>query len=156
VSFLMIDKIIQVHKGEKAIALRTFSPDEDYLADHFPGYPVVPGNLLTESMAQTGGLLIAYSHDFLVFPLLVMVGHVKFRRLVHPGKELHIEAEIVSASTTNCEISAKVHQKRALIAEARLFFCPCSDQNGPIPGKTILELCKWQEDVFEDLASGMT
>jgi 3-hydroxyacyl-[acyl-carrier-protein] dehydratase len=99
-----------------------FRPDDDYLEDHFPGFPVVPGVLLTEAMGQTGGWVILESLRFARFPLLTMVERAKFRRLVRPGEELTIEALVEQRGESDFFVrgEARVGDERA--AEARLLF----------------------------------
>ena len=53
--FVLVDRIVSLTPGDQITAVRLIRPDEDYFADHFPGFPVVPGVLLTEMMAQTAG-----------------------------------------------------------------------------------------------------
>ncbi len=118
--FVLVDRFLEVEPGRRAVALKTFSPEEDYLRDHFPGFPVVPGTLLTEAMGQTGGWALAASLGFSRWPLLTMVQSAKFRRLVRPGEPVTLRAELSPRSADDVEVraTASVGEERA--AEARL------------------------------------
>ena len=84
--FVLIDRILELEPGRRAVATVRFDAAHDVFADHFPGMPIVPGVLVTEAMGQTGGWLLAATHGFESWPLLVMISNAKFRRLVRPDE----------------------------------------------------------------------
>jgi len=91
--FLFVDDLQEV-SDEMIIGSRTFSPDEPFFAGHFPEYPVVPGVILVESMAQCGGAGVRKSGvlgESLFF--LATISTVKFRRQVRPGDTVRMEIE---------------------------------------------------------------
>lgn len=92
--FVLVDRFLAVEPGRRATATKTFRPEDPVFADHFPGLPVVPGVLLTEAMGQAAGWAVAAALPRGQMPVLVMVAKAKFRRLVRPGEELTLEAEI--------------------------------------------------------------
>jgi 3-hydroxyacyl-[acyl-carrier-protein] dehydratase len=120
--YVLIDRFVELDPGRRASAIKTFSGHEDFLADHFPGMPVIPGALLTEAMGQTGGWLIARTIDFARWPLLNMVGNAKFRSLVRPDEEILLTAEIESLQDDRADIRAEARVGGKKVAEARLFF----------------------------------
>jgi 3-hydroxyacyl-[acyl-carrier-protein] dehydratase len=122
VRFVLVDQFLSVEPGRGATALKTFRPEDPLFADHFPGFPVVPGVLLTEAMGQTAGWALATRLGPDRFPLLMMVETAKFRRLVRPGEEIRLEAELEEARGTTwaARTRASVGGERA--AEARLVF----------------------------------
>lgn len=117
--FVLIDELLELVKGERARARKFITPDAEYFQDHFPGFPIVPGVLLTESMAQTGGWLLAYSHNFQVKSALLMIERAKFRHWVEPGETIEIEAVIDSLQDSSATVKAtvKVDGKRRATAQ---------------------------------------
>lgn len=120
--FVLIDRFLELEPGKRALASKTFSPEESFLADHFPGFPVVPGVLLTEAMGQTGGWLLAASLGTRRWPLLTMISSAKFRRLVLPGEEILLDAALRSAHESDFEVRAGARVGKEQVAEARLVF----------------------------------
>lgn len=120
--FVLVDRFLSVEPGRGATALKTFRLEDPVFADHFPGLPVVPGVLLTEAMGQTAGWALAPGLGPDRLPLLLMVERAKFRRLVRPGEEIRLEAELEDARgrTWAARTRASVGGERA--AEARLVF----------------------------------
>lgn len=120
--FVLVDRFLSVEPGRAATALKSFRPEDPVFADHFPGFPVVPGVLLTEAMGQTAGWALAAQLAPEMFPLLLMVERAKFRRFVRPGEEIHLEAEIDAprSGVWSARTRASVGGERA--AEARLVF----------------------------------
>jgi len=120
--FILIDELTEITKGKRASARKVFDASEPFFADHFPGFPIVPGVLLSEAMSQTGGWLLLVTLDFGTFPLLNMIQSAKFRRPAAPGDELIIEAEIDRIETTSSRVKASVSVEGARIADAVLVF----------------------------------
>jgi 3-hydroxyacyl-[acyl-carrier-protein] dehydratase len=91
--FLMIDKVIDVVKNERATGIKNVSPDEYYFRGHFPARPVMPGVLIIEAMAQTAAVLVVHtlgkeSEGKLVY--FMSIDDARFRRPVVPGETLHV------------------------------------------------------------------
>lgn len=149
--FILIDRFIDVSPGERAIATKTFSPEEEFLVDHFPGFPVIPGTLLIEAMAQTGGWLIACTFRFSVWPVLFMIHNVKFRRFTQPGEELQIETFLRAVKESNYEVSAKVSSSGRRVAEARLFYDSQAGSKTLAHQEDVAELLRWEEETFRHL-----
>ena len=95
--FRMIDRILEIDKGKKAIALKNISIDEPYFLGHFPKDPVMPGVLILETMAQTGGLAFQSSFESggEGIPVLARVEEFRLKRRVIPGDQVIIEAEVL-------------------------------------------------------------
>jgi 3-hydroxyacyl-[acyl-carrier-protein] dehydratase len=117
--FLFVDEIVQADK-EKIIATYVFTENEFFFSGHFPGYPVVPGVVLIETMAQSGGAglrkLGVMGDDALFF--LATVDKVKFRRQVRPGDEMRSEVENLRVSPKMIKQSGKAFIGEELAAEA--------------------------------------
>lgn len=99
--FLFVDKVVEIVKDKKIVAKKTFPDKQDFFAGHFPDYPIVPGVIITESLAQSGGILVNYSYKGEIEKegysnaFLVSLNNCKFRRPVLPDQELTLEVELV-------------------------------------------------------------
>jgi 3-hydroxyacyl-[acyl-carrier-protein] dehydratase len=122
VRFVLVDRLLELQPGHRAVALKTFRADDDVFQDHFPGFPIVPGVLITESMGQTAGWLLVATLGFARVPLLTMIENAKFRRIVLPGDELELIARIDTVRTDDfaVRVEARTHGQRA--ADALLRF----------------------------------
>ena len=93
--FDMIDRVVVFDREGKRIEARSTVPDESPIFEgHFPGHPLMPGVLLTETMAQASGYLVLGIMDFTHMPFLMAVDKARFRTFVGPGAELAITAEL--------------------------------------------------------------
>src|SRR5438067_6995642 len=92
--------------GKQIRGSKYISPDEDYFRDHFPGFPVVPGVLLTEMMAQAAGKCLEAEDQSRGKPMLARITNASFREWVKPGETATVVAEIRSSrpqfATANC------------------------------------------------------
>jgi 3-hydroxyacyl-[acyl-carrier-protein] dehydratase len=122
VRFLLVDRIVSLVPGESVVATRTVPADDDYFQDHFPGFPVVPGVLLTETMGQAAAKCLDAERRPRGKAMLARILSASFRQWVRPGDELTLRATVVSNeerfATAECE--AQVAGRTA--AQARLFF----------------------------------
>lgn len=91
--WLLVDKILEMEPGKKAVGVRCFSRSELFFMDHFPGYPVVPGVLQIEMIAQVGGKCIMEAIPGFL-PVLTSVKSAQFRRAIQPGDRALIHAEV--------------------------------------------------------------
>lgn len=117
--FLFVDRLESVSK-ETIVAWRKFGPEEYFFKGHFPGYPVVPGVILVETMAQAGGAgvreLGLLGDDALFF--FAAVNNVKFRRQVRPGDEVRLEIQNLRISSKMIRQSGKAYVGDEVAAEA--------------------------------------
>ena len=146
--FILIDQILQLEPGRRALARKTFAPEEEFLADHFPGLPVIPGVLLTEAMAQTSSWLVSSTIHFRRWPLLQMIEKAKFRHPVAPGDELLIEAVIESERETAFAVRAQIHAAGRRAAEARIVLHLLDPLT---PGPVHDRLAAWVQRTFREL-----
>jgi 3-hydroxyacyl-[acyl-carrier-protein] dehydratase len=111
----MIDRILDIEKGKRATALKNISVDEPYFSGHFPKEPVMPGVLILEAMAQTGGLAFESSFEKgeKGIPALASVEEFRVRKRVIPGDRLIIEAEVlrIFSNLAKVKILAKVGEE---------------------------------------------
>jgi 3-hydroxyacyl-[acyl-carrier-protein] dehydratase len=95
--FVLIDRILDVKPGRSLVAIKNLSLSEEYLGDHFPGFPVMPGVLMLESLTQAGAWLIRDMEDFAhSIILLKQAKTIKFGSFVEPGRQLELRVELVS------------------------------------------------------------
>jgi 3-hydroxyacyl-[acyl-carrier-protein] dehydratase len=117
--FLFVDEIISADET-RIVARRVFTDKEFFFAGHFPEYPVVPGVILIETMAQSGGAGLRkigkLAGDSLFF--LASVDKVKFRRQVRPGEEVRSEVENLRVSPNMIKQAGKAYVGNELAAEA--------------------------------------
>lgn len=93
--FLLVDRITHFQPGESISAVKNLSLAEEYLADHFPGFPVMPGVLMLESLVQTGAWLMRLSEDFRYSTILLKQAKaLKFNNFMKPGMTLKISATV--------------------------------------------------------------
>lgn len=106
--FSLLDRIDELQPGERIAAVKTLSLAEEYLADHFPRFPVMPGVLMLEAMTQAGAWLVRASEDFQhSMVVLKEAKNVKYGQFVAPGQALHVSAEIVSQTDEETTVKAR-------------------------------------------------
>lgn len=120
--FILVDRIITLEPGVRVVASRTIPPDEDYFQDHFPGFPVVPGVLLTEMMGQAAAKALDGERRPRGKAMLAKILSASFRQWVRPGDETLLHAEITANTEryANADCRAEVNGKA--VAQASLFF----------------------------------
>src|SRR5579872_7161618 len=101
--FSLIDKITELTAGESISAVKNLSLAEEYLSDHFPGFPVMPGVLMIEALVQTGAWLMRLHEDFAYSTVLLKSARaVKFINFVSPGHSLHVTAVLQGWNGAEC------------------------------------------------------
>src|SRR5919201_1516986 len=94
--WIWIDRFLEFRRGEFARAVKQWSCAEDLFAAHFPEYPVVPGTLLLEGLAQTGGILVGEANDFREKVILAKIPKARFHAEALAGQELVYAARLVN------------------------------------------------------------
>ena len=93
--FLLLDEIVELEPGVRAVARKRVRDDEWYLAGHFPGRPIMPGVLIVEAMAQTGAVAVLVEEENRgKLALFAGIDDVRFKRIVEPGDELELTCEL--------------------------------------------------------------
>jgi len=128
VRWIWIDRFLEFQSGKKARAVKNLSLAEDYFAQHFPGYPVMPACLIIEGMAQTGGILVGEVNDFKEKVVLAKIPRAAFHREMLAGETLEYEAEIQHLRPEGASVEGRVYSDGQLTAEMEIFFAHL-DQN---------------------------
>jgi len=120
--FLMVDGILEIDRLKRIVGVKNVTINESHFQGHFPGAPVMPGVLIIESMAQTGGLLLLQEVPDREKKLLyfVAVDGARFRRPVVPGDQLKVEMNVLSWRGDFCKLEGKASVDGQLAAEATL------------------------------------
>jgi 3-hydroxyacyl-[acyl-carrier-protein] dehydratase len=119
--FLLIDRVVDIQPGVAITAVKSLTLAEEYLADHFPNFPVMPGVLMLEAMTQASAWLIRLSEDFAHSVILLkQANNVKYMQLLEPGQRLTVTAEIISQSDTETKVKAQGAVDGQSIVSARL------------------------------------
>lgn len=120
--FMLVDRILEVQGTEKIVGLKNVTFNEEFFQGHFPGHPVMPGVLIVEAMAQTGGLLlmeqIPNRESKTVY--FMSLDNVKFRKPVVPGDQLRMEVEMVQFRGKVARMKGVALVEGKVVAEAEM------------------------------------
>ncbi|HUA00565.1 MAG TPA: 3-hydroxyacyl-ACP dehydratase FabZ [Candidatus Aquilonibacter sp.] len=120
--FLLVDAIEEMERWKRIVGIKNVSINEGYFQGHFPGKPIMPGVLIIESMAQTGGLLLLQEVPDREKKLLyfVAIDNARFRRPVVPGDQLRIEMNVLAWRAGFCKLQGRASVNGEVAAEATL------------------------------------
>ncbi len=136
--FTLIDRILHIEPNSQIKAVKSLTLAEEYLQDHFPRFPVMPGVLMLESMTQTSAWLIRHSENFAhSIVSLQEARNVKYADFVEPGEVLEVTAEIVKTTenTTTLKVKGTVAGKPAVSARLILERFNVAERYGLEPGR---------------------
>ena len=135
--FLLIDRVIDLTRKQRIVAIKNVSVNEPYFAGHFPGQPIMPGVLIVEAIAQAGGALLLTEVEDRDNKLMVFTGieRARFRKPVLPGDQLRIEVEVLAWRMTAVRMQGKAYVGDKLACEATVS-CQLVDRRRaqPAPG----------------------
>ncbi|MTI85757.1 MAG: 3-hydroxyacyl-ACP dehydratase FabZ [Firmicutes bacterium] len=121
--FLLVDKIESVEPGKKAVGLKNVTVNEPFFQGHFPDYPVMPGVLIIEAMAQVGAVSVLSMPEFAgKIALFAGIEKAKFRRQVVPGDILRLEVEMLKLRGSIGKAKGVARVNEDVAAEAELTF----------------------------------
>jgi 3-hydroxyacyl-[acyl-carrier-protein] dehydratase len=117
-----IDRFIEFESGSYAKAIKNVTLAEEHLHDHFPGFAVMPGSLMIEGLAQTGGILLGEVNDFEYAVILAKVPKVTFHSWATPGDSLVYTARLLDVREEGGTVECTAHVGERLVAEAEIVF----------------------------------
>jgi 3-hydroxyacyl-[acyl-carrier-protein] dehydratase len=121
--FLLVDKVLEMEAGKRIVTIKNVTINEPFFQGHFPGYPIMPGVLLIEAMAQTWGILILSAEPERVEEksiLFIGIDNARFRKPVVPGDQVRFELEAMDLKRSIWKFKGKAFVDGALVAEAEL------------------------------------
>jgi 3-hydroxyacyl-[acyl-carrier-protein] dehydratase len=130
--WIWIDKFVEFHSRQSAVAIKNISLAEEHLHDLYPAFPIMPASLIIEGMAQTAGILVGEARNFSEKVILAKIGRATFHHLARPGETLVYSAKIEQLSEDGASVSGIVRlglqDSAPLVAEIELMFSHI-DQN---------------------------
>lgn len=131
--FILVDRILELEPGKRVKATKRLPADEELFRDHFPGFPVVPGVLLTEMMAQAAGRCLDADGTHPGRAMLGKIQNAAFRNWVRPEQEVIIHGEITLNRPDYANARCSIEVDGNTVASAELFFVFLPFENfGPI------------------------
>jgi 3-hydroxyacyl-[acyl-carrier-protein] dehydratase len=128
--FLLIDRVVELVHKQRIVAIKNVTINEPYFAGHFPGFPIMPGVLIVEAMAQAGGILLLEEMPDRDEKLMVFTGieKARFRRPIVPGDQVRLEVEGLGVKMNIARMGGKAFVDGKLACEATL---TCALTNRP-------------------------
>jgi len=121
--FLLIDRIVELNLDDQTIRSEASIPTSSTIFEgHFPGYPLMPGVLLIETMAQTSGWLLIALHKFARMPFFAAVKEAKLRTFVKPGEVLSVTAKVLHDGSGFARTEAEIRRDGQRVCDAELTF----------------------------------
>lgn len=119
--WFLVDRLIACDPGKSAIGVKSFSRSEVFFADHFPGFPIVPGVLQIEMMATTGGKAIKIAHPEWL-PVLGQVKNAKFIKQVEPGDRCFIHVTVTRLKQSYSVVDAHIEVEGKKVSQAQIIY----------------------------------
>jgi 3-hydroxyacyl-[acyl-carrier-protein] dehydratase len=121
--FLLVDRILEVEEGKKAVGIKNVTINEPFFQGHFPGNPIMPGVLIVEAMAQVGAVAVLNMEENKnKLAMFAGIDKARFRRPVVPGDQLRMEVELVKVKGSIGKGKGLAYVGDELVAEAELMF----------------------------------
>ena len=139
--FLLIDRIVEFEPARRLVALKNVTINEPFFQGHFPGYPIMPGVLVVEAMAQAGGIIMMHELPDRHKKLVVFTGieRARFRRPVTPGDQLRIEVTVLAFRSRAGRIEGRASVDGKLACEATLTCSVVPRQREPRAEATLVD-----------------
>jgi len=121
--FLLVDRILELEEGKRGVGIKSVSGNEPFFQGHFPGYPIMPGVLIMEALAQVGAVILLKMPEYAGHvALFTGLEEVRFRRQVVPGDQLRLEVELIKLKMGVGMAQGKAYVGETLVAEGILKF----------------------------------
>ena len=118
--FLLLDSILELEPGTRAVGLKNVTMSEDFLADHFPDRPIMPGVLILEALVQLADWVVRDASGFEKLGVVTGFDRIKFRRVARPGDQLRLEVDLVGSEDGTHQFRGKAHSGDAIAASANI------------------------------------
>ena len=120
--FLLVDRILEIEEGKRVVGVKNVTINEPFFQGHFPGHPIMPGVLIVEGMAQTGGMLLLGTLDEPDTKVVyfMSIDNIKFRKPVRPGDQLVFEVELVQVRGKIAKTRGVARVNGEVVAEAEM------------------------------------
>ena len=121
--FLLVDKIIELEVGKKAVGIKNVTANEEFFNGHFPDYPLMPGVLIVEAMAQVGAIaMMSMEENVGKLGVFTGIDGVRFKKEVRPGDTLRIEVELLAIRRSIGKAKACAYVGDSLACSGELMF----------------------------------
>ena len=119
--FLLVDRVLEKETGKRIVAIKNVTMNEPHFQGHFPGFPIMPGVLIVEAMAQVAGLMVMEKGADSI-PMFASIDNAKFKAPVRPGDQIRFEVEVVKIKGSFVRTAGKATVDGKVVAEAE-FMC---------------------------------